>query len=123
MLFFLVLSTPAAEDAEGGLELPGREAKMAPRDLRDGKGLLGRKDLEGTRESGENKDSKEIQGNKENRALKDPKGIQGSREVGALLGRMARREPMALKVPEDVEVAEDVEDAEEIRANRELMAL
>ncbi|CAI6089604.1 unnamed protein product [Clonostachys chloroleuca] len=59
----------AAEDAEGGLEMPGREALMALLDLRDGKGLLGHKDSEGTRESGGNKDSKEIKGNKENRAL------------------------------------------------------
>lgn len=107
----------AAEDAEGGLEMPGREALMALLDLRDGKGLLGHKDSEGTRESGGNK---------------DPEGIQGSREIRGLPGRMARRALTAFRVAEDAEGAGDVKDAEEIQekvallermAHRELMEL
>jgi hypothetical protein len=58
-----------AEGAEGGLEMPVREALMALLDLRDEKGLLGHKDSGGTQESGENKDSEGIQGNRENKVF------------------------------------------------------
>ncbi|CAG9996158.1 unnamed protein product [Clonostachys byssicola] len=127
--YFAFVALHGAEGTEGGLELPGREALVASRDLRDEKALLGHKDPKGIRESGESgesRDSKAIQGNKESRApkaLKDPEVIQGSREIRDLLGRMARRALMALKVAEDAEDAKDVEDAEDTQDNREKVAL